>query len=407
MIATTPALTTRVLNATVIVTALGYFIDLFDYYVFLVTRQKVLTDFGFSGSQLMETGLYMVNLQFAGLLVGGVIFGVLGDKIGRKQSLLGSILLYSIATLASGMTHNIDVFAALRFIAGIGIAGEVGVGVTMVSETMDKNRRGLGVTAFIGVGLLGVVAAALMSELLHWRTCYIIGGLAGLLLLVTRIWVMEPQMFTDLNKSVKRGSFRVLFASPDGVRRYVLCILLAVPVFFGVSIIATLSPELSIALGASPPASVSTTMIIAYTMMVIGEIVIGLLSQRLKSRKKVIALFLVLMAITLGVGFHNGALDATGYYILAGVVGFFMGYWVNFIALSAEQFGTNVRSLAANTIPNFTRGTTIAINMAFLALKDDGVVYAASIVGFTVIVIALLALWKLPETFGKDLDYTE
>ncbi|MGE3771013.1 MAG: MFS transporter [Bdellovibrionales bacterium] len=405
--AAAPALTNKVLNATVIVTALGYFIDLFDYYIFLITRITVLKDFGLDGAALTDTGLYLVNLQFGGLLVGGLIFGVLGDKIGRKQSLLGSILLYSLATLASGLTHDLDTFAVLRFIAGVGIAGEVGVGVTMVAETMDKNRRGLGVTVFIGVGLLGVVAAALASEVLHWRTCYIVGGLAGLALLVTRIWVMEAQMFTKLDKGVVRGSFRLLFSSRENIRRYVLCIIMAIPVFFGVSIIATLSPELSTALGANPPASVSTTMVIAYTMMVLGEIVIGLLSQYLQSRRKVIAVFLALMLLALAIGFNSGSLTATGYYVLAAIVGFFMGYWVNFIALSAEQFGTNIRSLAANTIPNFARGSVILINTAFLALKDDGVVYAAGVVGFICILSALFAVWKVPETFGKDLDYVD
>lgn len=403
---TTP-LTSKVLNATVVVTALGYFIDLFDYYIFLITRVAVLTDFGLSGTELTDTGLYMVNLQFAGLLVGGIIFGLLGDKVGRKFSLLGSILLYSAATLASAFVTNIDVFAALRFIAGVGIAGEVGVGVTMVSEMMDKKRRGLGVTVFVGVGLLGVVAAAIASELLSWRTCYIVGGLAGFALLATRIWVIEPQMFTKLHDGVVRGSFRQLFSSRENARRYILCILLAVPVFFGVSIIATLSPELSAALGAATPVAASTTMIVAYTMMVAGEISIGLLSQYFGSRRKVIGAFLVGMAIALAVGFGLGNLGGTGYLVLAAIVGFFMGYWVNFVALSAEQFGTNLRATAASTIPNFARGSVVLINTAFIWLKDDGIVYAASVVGFTTIAIALFAVWKVPETFGKDLDYID
>ncbi len=403
-----PALTSKIFNAIVIVSALGYFVDIYDYYIFLVSRLAVLRDFGISGGGLTETGLYLVNMQFAGLLAGGIFFGILGDKLGRKQSLLVSILIYSVSTLASGLTQDFDTFALLRFIAGFGIAGEVGVGVTLISEIMSREKRAFGVIIFAGVGLFGVVVAGLLSQYLPWRTCYIIGGVAGLLLLLMRTLVVEPSMFKKLRESkVTRGSLRCLFGSRVHVRRYLLCILLAVPIFFGVSIVMTFSPELAAAMGVAEPVTAATTMIYSYVAMVTGEIAIGLLSERLQSRRRVIFGSLVCMAAILLAGLVTGISTATQYYAFAAAVGFCMGYWVNFIALSAEQFDTNLRATAATSIPNFARGTTVLVNLAFLHLKNQGIAMAAGIIGLTCIAIALVALKLLPESYGKDLDYVD
>ena len=277
--------------------------------------------------------------------------------------------------------------------------------MTLISEVMNREKRAFGVIIFAGIGLFGVVVAGLVSQYLPWRTCYIMGAIAGLLLLFMRTLVVEPEMFRKLRASaVTRGSLRSLFGSRAYIQRYLLCILLAVPVFFGVSIVMTFSPELALAMGVTEPVTAATTMIYSYVAMVTGEIAIGLLSERLQSRRRVIFGSLVCMAAILLAGLVAGISTATQYYAFAAAVGCCMGYWVNFIALSAEQFGTNLRATAATSIPNFARGTTVLVNLAFLHLKDQGIAMAAGIIGLICIAIALVALkaaaGELRQRFG-------
>jgi MFS transporter, putative metabolite:H+ symporter len=399
----------KILTSTVIVTALGYLVDVYDMLVFNVTRVASLTDLGLSGDALTNAGLFILNMQLLGFLLGGLFFGVLGDKMGRKTSLMGSILLYSFATLACAFVQNTDQYAILRFIAGFGLAGEIGVGVALITETLSKEKRGLGVTFFGFIGISGAVIAAVMAETLSWRICYIIGGVAGLLLLLTRSMVLESGMFEETKKdNVKRGSLRLLFTRKDLIAKYIRSVLLGAPIFFVIGIVWTLAPEIGKALGATAAISAPITIGIGYAALMLGDVLAGLLSHHFQSRRSIIGWFLLATAIALWVLLHQTQLTPTMYYIFAAVMGIGIGYWVNLITLSAEQFGTNLRATASTSIPNFARATLLPLNLLLAYLKEDfGILTAVAFCAAIAFGVALYALAYIEETFHKDLNYND
>jgi MFS family permease len=401
--------TDKILNATVIVTALGYLVDIYDMLIFNVTRVISLTDLGLSGKALTEAGLYILNMQLLGFLLGGLFFGILGDKMGRKVSLLGSILLYSFATLACAFITNVDQYAWLRLIAGFGLAGEIGVGVTLITEVMSKEKRGLGVAFFGFVGISGAVIAAVMAEFVPWRTCYIIGGVAGLLLLLTRTFVLDSHMFEQTKSSeAKRGSFLLILKRKDLREKYINSILLGTPIFFAIGMVWTLAPEIGKALGAVEPVKATITIGVGYAALMCGDVIAGLVSQKLQSRKNVIGWFLIaLFVILLGLLTQKNITPET-FYIFAGLMGLAIGYWVNLITLAAEQFGTNLRATAATSIPNFARATLLPLNLMLGTIKDDvGIVAGVAFMGAVALGLALWALARIEETFHKDLNYID
>lgn len=404
---TTP-LNNKILNATVIVTALGYMVDVYDMLLFNVVRATSLADIGLSGDALTQAGLYIINMQMTGLLLGGLLWGVLGDKVGRKQCLIGSILLYSLATLGCAFVQTADQYAVLRFLAGLGLAGEVGVGITLIAETMTKEKRGLGCAVFAFVGIFGAVIAAILAEVIDWRTCYLIGGIAGLLLLVTRTLVMESGMYhASKNAPVSRGNILMILGNGQLLKRYVFCILVGMPMYFVIGIVWTLAPEISLAMGSSTPAKASLAIGIGYIGVMAGDIIAGLLSQYLQRRRRTIKIFVCTSAIVLTVFLLQRSMTPDLYYAFAVVLGIATGYWVTVLTMAAEQFGTNIRATAATSVPNFIRATLLPMNFLFAALKPEGVLYAVAVVGAVAIALSLFSLTQLKETFKKDLDYND
>ncbi len=401
--------TEKILTATVVVTALGYLVDVYDMLIFNVTRVASLTDLGLSGEALTDAGLFILNMQLLGFLLGGLFFGVLGDKMGRKTSLMGSILLYSFATLACAFVQNTDQYALLRFIAGFGLAGEIGVGVALITETLSKEKRGLGVTFFGFIGISGAVIAAVMAEMLSWRTCYIIGGVAGLLLLLTRSMVLESGMFEETKKeSIKRGSLRLLFLRRDLLAKYIRSVLLGAPIFFVIGIVWTLAPEIGKALGTTSPISAPITIGIGYAALMLGDVLAGLLSHHFQSRRSIIGWFLLITAVALYILLHQTHMTPAIYYSFAALMGIGIGYWVNLITLSAEQFGTNLRATASTSIPNFARATLLPLNLFLAYVKEDfGIIAAVAFCGAIAFGVALYALAYIEETFHKDLNYND
>lgn len=400
--------TSKILNATVVVTALGYFVDLYDLLLFSVTRTQSLTDIGLSGDALTDAGLYIINMQAVGLIIGGLLWGVVGDKVGRKKGLLGSILTYSLATLGCAFVQTVDQYALLRFIAGVGLAGEVGIGVTLIAESMSKEKRGLGTAAFAMFGIMGCVAAAGMAEFFDWRTCYIVGGIAGLALLVTRSLVMESGMFERTRtESHVRGDIIYLLKRRDLMTRYFFCALAGMPVIMYLGFIVTLSKELSSAMGAASAAKVTVVMAVGYTFMAIGDMLAGLVSQYLQRRRRTIKIFAIATAVVLVVFLLWPTMTPDTYYIFAGILGLTCGFWVLVITMAAEQFGTNVRATVAASIPNMIRGTLILMNLLFAQLKEYGVLFVFSVVATSVLALCVFSLWRLKETFKRDLDYCD
>lgn len=406
---------TRILNAAVIVAALGYFVDIYDLLLFGIVRTDSLIDLGITGDAIRNQGEYLISMQMFGMLFGGILWGILGDKKGRISVLFGSIIMYSVANIANGMVTTVDGYAFWRLIAGIGLAGELGAGITLVTESLPKEKRGYGTMIVAAVGVSGAVAAYLVYQVFQdWRLCYYAGGILGLLLLFLRIKISESKMFQDAHKSTeKKGDFLSLFSNKTRFYKYLQCILIGVPLWFLVGVLITFSPEFAKALGVQGYETIAAGKAIAwcYGGLVFGDIASGLISQWLKSRKKVMALFLLLNLIMVFIFLNAFNITTITFYTLSFLMGFSVGYWVLFVTIAAEQFGTNIRATVTTTVPNFVRGSLPLILLIYSLFRDsvfDGeILKSAMIVGTLLSIIALTALWKLKETFDTDLDYSE
>lgn len=399
----------RAVFLTVLISALGYFVDIYDLLLFGIVRTPSLRDLGVPEDKMLEVGIHLLNMQMGGMLIGGIIWGVLGDRRGRKSVLFGSILLYSLANIANAFVPNPEVYAWLRLLAGIGLAGELGAAITLVSEVMSKESRGYGCSIVAGVGILGAVLASLIGDTFSWKIAYLVGGGMGLCLLALRAGLLESGMFESMHgKSVTRGHFHQLFASPQRLGRYLCCILIGVPIWFVIGVLITFAPELSKELGVTGVITGSKAIMWSYIGLSAGDISAGLISQYLRSRRKTVLLFLSLMFALIVTYVQQRGWSVLAFYTLCVALGFAAGYWAVFVTIGAEQFGTNIRATVATTVPNFVRGSVVPITLSFRHFQTQlGTLNAVCAVGLVVMAIALIALFFLRETFGKDLDYFE
>lgn len=401
----------RAVNIAILVAALGYFVDIYDLILFSVVRKESLVAIGVAEADSLRIGLMLLARQNLGMLVGGVLWGILGDRRGRLSVLFGSILLYSLANFANGYVGTVETYALLRFIAGVGLAGELGAGITLVSELMHRDSRGYGATLVASIGILGGIAAEIVATSFDWRTAYLVGGVLGLLLLLLRVSVRESPMFQAVKSStVSRGNFFALFSDRRRVRRYLAVILVAVPIWYVVGILISFSPEFVTALGLRFTPTTGRAIAFLYAGLVLGDLGSGVLSQLIKSRRRAIALFLGLTAVGCLLFFLKVASTLNGFYALCVAMGFTIGYWAVFMMMAAEQFGTNLRATAATTAPNFVRGSVVLMAWGFGQFRDAlglGVVGGGIAVGVVVLLLAVVALAGLEETYGKDLDYVE
>ena len=420
----------RKIIAIVVVAALGYFVDIYDLVLFGVIKAESLKQIMIGTSPALQaaTGKFLFNMQMIGMLIGGVIWGVLGDKRGRLQVLFGSILLYSLANIANAFVSDISTYAVIRIIAGIGLAGELGAGITLVSEMMSKEKRGYGTMIIVTFGALGAVFASLAGskgdyfsqiifnltnfQLASWQVAYIIGGLMGFTLLFLRIGTIEPHYFKAIKSKneIKKGSFKLIFSSKPNRIKYLHCILIGIPIWFIVGLIIMNSKDDFGPWVGLKNIENGTAVMYAYIGLSFGDLISGLLSQVLKSRKKVVFLYLSFTAIlTLIFLFFGKGMTATTYYFFCFLLGTGTGYWAIFVTIAAEQFGTNIRSTAANTIPNFVRGSVNVIMLLFslLLASQLSVGISAFFIGAFFIGLAFYSLSQLKETFGKELDYIE
>ncbi len=399
-----------ILTTNVVVAALGYFVDIYDLLLFGIVRVASLKDIGVAEDQILDQGVFLINMQMAGMLLGGILWGILGDKRGRISVLFGSIFLYSIANIANAFVTNVEMYGVLRFVAGIGLAGELGAAITLVSETLSKEHRGYGTTIVASVGILGAVVAALIGDYFSWQTAYVIGGVMGLALLALRVSMTESGMFSAVREtSVKKGDLWMLVQPLHRFMKYLRCILIGVPVWFVVGILVTFSPELAKELGVSGPIAAGKSIMYCYIGLALGDFASGFLSQILRTRRKVVAAFLGLTtAATMFYIFGAHQISPFGFYTLCVVLGFGVGYWAVFVTIAAEQFGTNLRATVTTSVPNFVRGAVLPLTLSFRALSpSQGLLHAALIVGVVSIIIASTALWFMQETYGKDLNYNE
>jgi MFS transporter, putative metabolite:H+ symporter len=400
----------RVFSLPVIVGALGYFVDIYDLLAFSILRQPSLSSLGLTPAQVDSKGLLILNIQMGGLLIGGIIWGVYGDKKGRLSVLFGSILLYSIANIANGFIHTVPQYIFCRFIAGIGLAGELGAGITLVSELLPKDRRGVGTSIVAGVGLLGAVFAYFLKQHFDWRTCYFIGGGLGFLLLILRVSVSESGMFHSIkDKNISRGNFFMLFNKSERFKKYMLSILIGLPTWYVIGILVTFANKFAQHFFIPQKIDTGKAVMFAYVAISIGDVLIGLLSRYLKSRKRALYIFYGITAVGICVfffGLYHGS-DTTLYFTCA-LLGFGTGFWAIFVTMAAEQFGTNLRATAATTVPNMVRGLLIVITLLFTSFQSfTSYVNAGLLTGVIAMVVGVTSAYYSKETFGKDLNYIE
>jgi MFS family permease len=399
----------KILNRAVVVGALGYFVDIYDLLLFAIVRVESLRSIGVPDDKILDVGVFLLNVQMGGLLLGGILWGILGDKKGRISVLFGSIALYSLANLANGFVHTVEAYAVLRLLAGIGLAGELGAAITLVSEVLPKETRGYGTAIVAGIGVCGAIFAGIAGDLFPWRTAFVIGGILGLVLLVLRINLLESKAFDSIkDRAIPKGDFRILFGSRERAWKYAACILIGVPIWFCVGILVTLSPEMSKAIGVTGPVSAGKAIMFCYGGLAIGDLSSGILSQWIGSRRKVVLAYILLSLAVTVFYLYVGGFSVAVFYWVCFAVGAATGYWAVFVTMSAEQFGTNIRATVTTTAPNFVRGSLVPVTLLFQALKPHiGLVHAAFSVGMLTFVMALFALSTLKETFHKDLDYIE
>ncbi|MBN8578659.1 MAG: MFS transporter [Cytophagales bacterium] len=398
----------QLVSIPVIVAALGYFVDIYDLLLFSIVRRPSLLAMGVGPEELLSKGEFLLQVQMAGLLVGGLIWGIMGDKRGRLSVLFGSILLYSLANIANGFVTTVPQYAVLRFIAGIGLAGELGAGITLVSETLPTALRGYGTTLVATVGLMGAVLANYVAKTFDWQVAYFIGGGLGLLLLIARVSVFESGIFLKVKEQgVTRGNFLQLFNQRQRFVKFIGCILIGLPIWFVIGILVTFSPEFAEAMHITGIVAGDAVMY-SYIGLAAGDMSSGLLSQLIRSRRKTVFMFILLTLVFILVYLYFPLSSALQFYIVCFLLGFGIGYWALFVTIAAEQFGTNLRSTVATTVPNFIRGTVIPLTLLFqLFRKDFGILTGALVVGLITIIIAFWALRLIDETFGRDLNFLE
>ncbi|NLR81820.1 MFS transporter [Chitinophaga eiseniae] len=400
-----------IFNIAVIVASLGYFVDIYDLLLFTIVRVPSLKSLGLPQSEIdAGAGLLLINIQMVGLLIGGIFWGIIGDKKGRLSVLFGSILIYSVANIANGFVHGINGYILWRFVAGFGLAGELGAGITLVSEILPKEKRGYGTMIVATVGVSGAVAANLIAKLVgDWRICYFIGGGLGLALLVLRVSVMESHLFNAVKASTAaRGSLVALFNNRERFMKYLKCMLLGTPTWFVVGILIAFSNKFATIMNVQGAINPGDAVAFCYAGLVLGDFTTGLLSQVWQSRRKVMLLFLLLTGVMVAVYLNLHGVATWVFYTVCFILGFSVGFWAIFVTIAAESFGTNLRATVATTVPNFARGMLPLISLLFINVqKHFTFLQSGAIVAVVCIGIALITAWNVEETFGKDLNYLE
>ena len=398
-----------ILNLTVLVAGLGYFVDLFDITLFGVVRVSSLKDLGLSDTnELLQSGVSIYNLQMLGMIIGGVVWGILADRKGRLSVLFASILVYSVANIANVFVTSTAAYAACRFFGGLGLAGELGAAVTLVAESLPIEKRGLGTTVVATLGMLGILVAAIVGQLVPWRAAYAIGGMLGIGLLLTRLRLTESDLFIKM-RSEKATRFNLRFLrKPRRLAKYIACIAVGIPIYFTTGVLFTFAPELSAALGVVGDVSAGQAILFGSVGLTLGDLLCGLFSQILGSRKRAVAISLAVGYALLLVYCFSSHLSPGLIYALSFAIGITVGYWAVLITMAAEQFGTEIRGTVSTTVPNFVRGSAVLATTAFAYLRFHIFpAHAAWVVGTICFGVALISVYFLDETFLRDLNFRE
>jgi len=394
----------------VIVAALGYFVDLYDIVLFGVIRVASLSDIGIAGDELTSKGILLLNLQMIGMLIGGVGWGIIGDKIGRRFALIATITMYSLANIANGFVNDLTSYAILRFIAGVGLAGEFGTGVTLVSEILPKQYRGYGTTVISFLGLVGALTASFVGSAFDWRTAYFIGGGMGLLVLIGRvISLRESEMFEAQKQTAHaRGDVMLILRSKKTLLKYLAVTAIGMPIWYVSGIIVTFSPEFGKALDLTRAITAAETLRWQAIGLAIGSGLSGIISEMIKSRKKVVWGCFILMFVLIIILLTTSATNPLFFMISIFAIGLGQGYWTVFITMAAEQFGTNIRATVTTSVPNFVRAMVVPMTLVLNVIRNPvGLINSTMLIGGAVFALAFWSLYVMKETYGRDINFVE
>lgn len=397
----------------VIVAALGYFVDIYDLLLFSIVKAPSMRGVGSTDLTMLADSTKVINWQMGGLFLGGILWGILGDKRGRLSVLFGSIILYSVANFVTGFITSVNQYAACRFIAGLGLAGELGAGITLVSELLPKKVRGIGTSLVAGIGLFGAAFAYLTFHVTDdWRLCYKIGGGLGIVLLFLRVKVAESGIYNSVKtQNISRGNFFMFFQKASRLRKYIQGILIGLPTWYVIGILVNQSDKFAEKMFGSKTMNSGRAIMFAYIGIAFGDILIGFVSQYFQSRKKALLLFYMLTILSFIYFFSPLNQSDTTMYWVCTALGFSTGFWAIFVTMGAEQFGTNLRATAATTIPNMVRGALPLINLLFLDLFQKGwgwsLIRSGVATGILTISVTLIAFYFTEETFHRDLEFLE
>jgi MFS family permease len=403
-------LSTRILSIPVIVASLGYFVDIYDLQLFnIVGKQSLELGLKLSPAEIAKYDYQLFLWQMGGMLLGGIVFGILGDKMGRKSVLFSSILIYSLANIANAFVTNIHQYEFVRLIAGFGLSGELGAAITLISEIIDKEKRGWGTMIIVSAGALGAVAGNLIAKETSWQTSYIIGGVLGLLLLVFRVSTFESGMFDKLKTDkVQKGNFFSLFRKKHVFIKYLCCILVGLPVWFVIGILVKFCAKYAEHMNVNGTIAVGDAIMYSYIGLSVGDLLSGWLSQVWRSRRKVVFVYLVFSMVLTIIYLYANGISVIAFYFLTFLLGLATGFWALFVSIASEQFGTNIRATVTTTVPNFVRGAVIPITLSFnYFLNNYEIETATWVVGGACLVLSGVSTYILKETFAKDLDYYE
>ncbi len=402
-----------IFSIAVIVAALGYFVDIYDLLLFTVVKKESMLQVGATEATMLADSSRVINWQMIGMLLGGIFWGMLGDKKGRLSVLFGSIILYSIANIFTSYVHTVDQYAIWRFVAGLGLAGELGAGITLVSELLPKSKRGIGTSVVAGIGIMGAVASYFTYRITKdWRLCYRIGGGLGIILLILRISVAESGMFLGLkHQPIQKGNFLMFFTNGRRFKKYLLTICIGLPTWFVIGILVNQSDRFAKIMYGSTTLDSGRSIMFAYASISLSDFLSGFLCQWFQSRKAGLLVFYILCMISGWLFFSHLNSGDTTMYLFCAMLGFSTGFWAIFVTLAAEQFGTNLRATAATTAPNMVRGALPLMNLLFLNLfqKSWGwtLINSGITTGLIVMLISFLSLYFTEETYHKDLNYLE
>lgn len=402
------------LSLPVLVGALGFFVDIYDLLLFNIVRVSSFKSLGVVDESMKIYGENILSWQMIGLTIGGIVWGILGDKRGRKSVLFGSILLYSMATIANGFVTSVEQYTVLRFIAGLGLAGELGASITLVNEMLSKEKRGIASAIIATSGVAGTIAAYFVHYWSdeNWRLCYFIGGGMGIALLFLRIGVLESGIYSSTkNAHVSMGNFFMLFNHRKRFFRYLKIILIGLPVWYVIGLLVTFSDEFALQFGIKN-FNQPKALMLQYAALAFGDVCAGLLSNLIKSRKKTLLIFYAILGFFFALFFLlRGGGSASNLYLICLGLGFGSGISVLYITMSAEEFGTNLRATVAISVPNLVRGFLPLILILFKVLRSDYIfnsyVTAAWVTGVFILVVGFVSALYTHETFGKNLDFVE